>query len=300
MSYDKLPVSRQEAPLVRVDPLTQYLRQAESFPILSAEEEKELFRRYKEEGDVEAAKKLVSSHLRLVIKIAREYRSAYYNVLDLIQEGNIGLLTAVKKYDPDKGARLGHYATWWIRSYILKYILDNFRLIKLGTTKAQRRLFYNLIEEKRRIESMGFKPDSQLLSERFGVTINEIEEMNKRLSLPEASLETPLGHDHDSSTIQDFIADNDVPIDEMLANNQMSDLFAEKFREFSKTLKPRELKIFQERLLAEVPRTLQNIAEEYGITKERARQIEARIIDKLQAHFKDEGFTVEDIRDSRK
>ena len=139
-----LPAKRREAALVKLDPLSQFMRKAEAFPILTKEEEEELFKRYKEEGDVEAARKLVSSHLRLVIKLAMEYRNAYYNLLDLIQEGNVGLMLAVRKFDREKGSRLSSYATWWIRSFILKYILDNFRLIKIGTTKAQKKLFYIL------------------------------------------------------------------------------------------------------------------------------------------------------------
>lgn len=296
--HNNLPAKRaDDASLVRLDPLSQFMQQAKSFPMLTPEEEKDLFRLYQEGGDFEAARKLVSSHLRLVIKIAMEYRNAYYNLLDLIQEGNVGLMVAVKKFDKDKGARLSSYAIWWIRSYILKYILDNFRLIKVGTTKAQRRLFYNLIEEKRKIEAQGFKPDNRLLSERFGVTVKEVEEMGKRLALPEYSLQSPVSrHEPESSTLQDFIKDDDIPVDEKLAKEEMTDIFAERFSEFAETLKPRDLKIFEERLVAEVPRTLQNIADEYGISKERARQLEARIIEKLKKYFEKSGIAVEDIR----
>ena len=138
------------------DPLTHYMQQVSAYPMVSVDEERELARRYHEEGDVEAAKKLVAAHLRLVVKIAMEYRNAFNKVLDLIQEGDIGLTKAVSHFNPDKGARLAHYASWWIRSYILKYILDNFRLIKIGTTKAQKKLFYNLIREKEKIEAMGY------------------------------------------------------------------------------------------------------------------------------------------------
>jgi len=292
----KLPAKRKDASLVKIDPLSQFMRKAEAFPMLTPKEEKNLFKLYQETGDLEAARQLVSSHLRLVIKIAMEYRNAYYNLLDLIQEGNVGLMTAVKKFDAEKGARLSSYATWWIRSYILKYILDNFRLIKIGTTKAQRKLFYNLVEEKRKIEAQGFKADNRLLSERFGVTVKEIEEMNKRLSLPEYSLEAPVKHEPESATLQDFIADNDVPIDEKIANDEMTDIFADKFKVFAEGLKDRELKIFEERLLAEVPRTLQSIADEYGISKERTRQIESRIVEKLKHYFEESGIAIEDIR----
>ena len=295
----KLPaIRRSDTSLVRMDPLTQFLRKAESFPILTREEEIELFRKFQEEGDLDAARQLVSSHLKLVIKIAMDYRKAYYNLLDLIQEGNVGLMVAVKKFDPDKGARLSTYASWWIKSYILKYILDNFRLIKIGTTKAQRKLFYNLVEEKRRIEAMGFKPDNKYLSDKFNVSVQEIEEMNKRLSLPESSLDAPVSREPESATLQDFISDDDVPIDEKLAKKELTDVFHEKFKEFASNLNERELKILEERLLAEIPRTLQNLADEYGITKERARQIESRIIDKLKKYFKDSGIAIEDIRES--
>lgn len=273
--------------LVPVDPLRAYLAEVARYPLLSEQEERELAERYHKYGDLEAAKKLVTSHLRLVVKIAMEYKNAYHNVLDLIGEGNVGLMYAVKKFDPDKGSRLGHYATWWIRSFILKYILDNFRLIRLGTTKTQRKLFYNLMQEKQKIEQMGYYADSRLLASKLGVDVSEIEEMSGRLTQPELALEAPVSEEPKSAILEDFIADDDVPIDEKLSKRQMSDIFKEKLAAFAKTLKPREQKILYERLLSEVPLTLQEIADEYGISKERARQIEARIIDKLKNCFKD-------------
>lgn len=275
--------------LVRLDPLQQFLAEVQRFPLLTDEEERRFALQYRETGDVEAARRLVTSHLRLVVKIAMEYRSAYFNLLDLIQEGNIGLMTAVKKFDPDKGARLSYYASWWIRSYILKYILENFRLIKLGTTKAQRRLFYRLVQEKQKIESMGgFTPDAQFLAGRLGVTAREVEEMTQRTgSSAEVSLDAPIGHASKSATLMDFIADNDVPMDEKLAQHQLRDVFHEKLQAFVTTLKPRDRKIFEERLLSEVPRTLQDIADEYGISKERARQLEARIVSRLRDYVQD-------------
>jgi len=273
--------------LVPLDPLRAYLAEVQKYPLLTEEEEKELVRRFHEQGDVEAAKSLVTSHLRLVVKIAMEYKSAYHNVLDLIGEGNVGLMYAVRKFDPDKGARLGYYATWWIRSYILKYILDNFRLIKIGTTKTQRKLFYNLMQEKQKIENMGYYADSRLLSSKLGVDTSEIDEMSMRLTQPELALEAPVSGESKSAVLEDFIADDDIPIDEKISNKQMHDIFREKLAEFSKKLNVRELKILKERLLSEVPLTLQEIADEYGISKERARQIETRIMDKLKAYIKD-------------
>src|SRR3989338_3301771 len=189
--------------LTTVDPLSRYLQEVGKYPLLTAEEERKLAIAYREKGDKEAARKLVSSHLRLVVKIAMEYRSAYANVLDLIQEGSVGLLHAVKKFDPEKGARLAHYASLWIRSYILKFILDNFRLIKIGTTKDQKKLFYNLMREKRNIEAMGMTPDKHLLSERLDVSEAAVEEMGQRLTQPEYALEAPVGSGE--AILKDFI-----------------------------------------------------------------------------------------------
>jgi RNA polymerase sigma-32 factor len=281
--------------IVPLDPLTRYLKEVESYPVLTLEEEKELAKRYHELGDVEAAKKLVLTHLKLVVRIAMEYRSAYHNVLDLIQEGNIGLLQAVKHYDPDKGARLAHYASWWIKSYILKYILDNFRLIRVGTTKTQRKLFYNLMREKEKIEAMGYKATPAVLSKKLGVKEEEVVEMQRRLMQPEYALEAPAGARGGSheAILKDFIADDGAPLDEKIAREQTKDILNERLEEFSRTLNKRELKIFRDRLLAELPVTLQDIADEYGITKERVRQIEERIITRLKAFFKEKGIEVE-------
>src|SRR5262245_27883022 len=186
---------RSDVGLVPVDPLARYLQKVNQYPLLSDEEERELIERVQKNHDVEAAKKLVTSHLRLVVKIAMEYRSAFQNLLDLIQEGNVGLLRAVKSFDPAKGARLSYYASWWIRSYILKYILDNFRLIKIGTTQAQRKLFFNLMKEKEKLESLGFKPHAKLLAERLDVKEQEVDEMSQRLSQAELSVDTPVGEE---------------------------------------------------------------------------------------------------------
>jgi RNA polymerase sigma-32 factor len=284
--------------IVPIDPLQRYLQEVQTYPVLSLEEERELAHKYHEFGDIEAAKKLVVTHLRLVVKIAMEYRGAYQNILDLIQEGNIGLLKAVKHYETEKGARLAHYATWWIKSYILKYILDNFRLIKIGTTKTQRKLFYNLMQEKQKIEAMGYSATPEVLSKRLGVEEKDIVEMHKRLTQPEYALEAPAGArgEGHEAILQDFIADDTISIDEKIAQDQTKDILNEKLTEFSETLNERELKIFKDRLLAELPVTLQEIADEYGITKERVRQIEERIIARLKTFFKEKGVEVEALQ----
>jgi RNA polymerase sigma-32 factor len=279
--------------LSTVDPLRLYMQEVQAYPLVSAEEERELARRFHEERDVEAAKVLVAAHLRLVVKIALEYRSAFQNVLDLIQEGNVGLLQAVRHFDPDKGARLAHYASWWIRSYILKFILDNFRLIKIGTTKAQRKLFYNLMREKEKIESMGYYATPVELARRLHVPEAQVEEMEQRLSTPELALQAPVGSGEGSAILQDFLPVDEVPPDEQVAAGETQDLLKQKFEEFALSLNPRDRKILQERLLSELPKTLQEIAEEYGITKERVRQLEARIIERLKEFFRKSGVEVE-------
>jgi RNA polymerase sigma-32 factor len=277
---------RKKDSLVTVDPLQRYLQEINRYPLLSREEEDELVKRFREQEDIEAAKKLVTANLRLVVKIAMEYRSAYHNLLDLIQEGNIGLMKAVSKYDPDKGTRLSYYASWWIRAYILKYILDNFRLVKLGTTQVQRKLFYNLMKEKKKIEVMGYYPERRLLAESLGVKEKEVDEMSLRLGSSEFSFDQP--EDQYSGSIQvEFLKNHDVPLDEQLSDAEFKDILSEKFEEFSRSLDERELSIFKERLLAEVPLTLQEIADRYGISKEWARQLEDRIIKKLRTFLQD-------------
>ncbi len=291
--------SSADARLAVVDPLTRYMQEIQSYPMLTLEEEKELANRFHNEGDIEAARKLVTTHLRLVARIAMEYKNAYQNLLDLIQEGNVGLLQAVRHFEPDRGARLGTYAAWWIRSYILKYILDNFRLIKIGTTKEQKKLFYNLMGEKQRIEAMGFEASPLELSKSLGVGESAVVEMEQRLRTPERSLESPIRHSGDAGSpalLQDFLPLNENPVDDRMAKSQTEDILQRKFREFADGLKEREKQIFEERLLAELPLTLQEIADQYGITKERVRQIEVRLIEKLKEFFRESGIEAESLR----
>ena len=295
MNYHKstTPTVFRKKPLEHVDPLKRYIQEASKYPFLSPLEEKELAKKYYETGDREAAKRLVTAHLRLVVKIAREYHYAYGNLLDLIQEGNLGLMRAVRKFDPEKGARLASYAAWWIRSYILKYILDNFRLIKIGTTQAQRRIFFNLMKEKERIEKMGFVPDTHQLAAALKVKPEEVEEMEGRLAKSDLSLDAPVGDDGERRHI-DFLEAPGVSLDETLDQDKFKTLLDQKLKAFAHTLNAREQKIFQERLVAEVPKTLQSIGDEYGISRERARQIEERIKSKLKNYFEAEGLNVQE------
>src|SRR3989344_8886253 len=188
-----LPVLKQSTSLKVQDPLTLYLKEISRHKLLTIEEERELTAELLRTGDIEVAKKLVLANLRLVVKIALEYKSAYKNIMDLIQEGNIGLMKAVSKYDPSKGAKLSYYASWWIRSYILKYVLDNFRLVKIGTTQAQKKLFYHLMREKERLEAQGLEAGPKLLADKLHVREQDVQEMGLRLSSQggEVSIDQP-------------------------------------------------------------------------------------------------------------
>ena len=273
-----------------LDSLTHYIKQINQYELLSPDQEKALANALSETGDIEVAKKLVLANLRLVVKIAMEYRSAYSNVMDLIQEGNIGLMKAVSKYDISKGAKLSYYASWWIRSYILKFILENFRLVKIGTTNEQKKLFYNLLKEKDRLVSMGVDPDNKTISENLGVSEKSVEIMAKRLSSSgsEVSLDKPLGGDESESsqTFQDVLDDGtQEDIDDSLAHIQGLEILGDHLGDFIESLKPRDRDIFTKRLLNDTPPSLQSIADEYGVSRERIRQIEQRLLESLKVYM---------------
>jgi len=271
------------------DSLTQYIKDISKYKLLSKEEEEELIAQLQETGDIEAAKKLVVSNLRLVVKIAMEYKTAYKNVMDLIQEGNIGLMKAVSKYNPEKGAKLSYYASWWIKSYILKFILDNFRLIKIGTTAEQKKLFYNLMREKDRLKNQGIEPGVKLISENLGVSEKAVKEMDFRLgaSGAEVSIDTPVSDDSNSSSFSDFLSSDTPDIDETLSHLESLDILQDHLKDFVKDLKERDRDIFKKRLLSEVPPSLQSIADDYGVSRERIRQIEERLLNKLKVYMSD-------------
>lgn len=270
------------------DPLRRYMNEVKRYPLLTPEQELQLAQKMLD-GDLNAAKALVSANLRLVVKIAFEYRTLYTNVLDLIQEGNIGLMKAVSKFDPTRGAKLSYYASWWIRSYILKYLLDNFRLVKVGTTQAQKKLFYHLMREKQRIEAQGLLAAPKLLADRLNVKEQEVVEMEQRLSSrgAELPLDAPVNAGDESKTsFIDLLGDESESIDNQLSRAQWIQLIREKLPAFEKTLGEKEAQVLQERILTDEPKTLQDIANTYGISRERVRQIEAKLIEKLRDHLK--------------
>jgi RNA polymerase sigma-32 factor len=276
--------------LARLDPLQLYIQDIRRYPLLSREDEHDLAKKFVETGDVEAARRLVTANLRLVVKIAHEYRRAHRNLLDLIQEGNVGLVQAVKKYDPYRGVKLSSYAAWWIRAYMLKFILNNWRLVKIGTTQAQRKLFFNLKKEKDKLEQAGFDSSSAALAEALNVPEREVIDMEKRLGQGEMSLDAPIGKDDDGgrSHLDMLESAGDTRPDVRAEGDEFRVLLRQKLEAFSKSLRGRELTIFQERLLTDEPKTLQEIGEVYGISRERARQLEKRLTDKLKKYLQAE------------
>lgn len=274
--------------LSRRDPLGAYMRDVQRYPLLSKDEEHELAVQYFEQGDVEAAKRLVTSNLRLVVKIAYDYRQAYKNILDLVQEGNIGLMQAVKKYDPYKGVKLSSYAAWWIRAYILRYILNNHRLVKVGTTQAQRKLFFNLQKEKARLSAMGIEPTSELIAERLNVPEKDVVSMDMRLAAGDASLDAPVGTTEGRSIARvELLPSGGEGVDDVLAEAELGDQFTTKIQEFGKTLEGKERTIFEERLVSEEPKTLQALGDDFGVSRERVRQIEKRLLKKLKEYLRE-------------
>ena len=272
---------------VKYDALQRYLMEINKFPLLSREEEIELAIRYREKEDVDAAYKLVTSNLRLVVKIALEfYHHWMISLLDLIQEGNIGLMQAIKKFDPYRGVKLSHYASYWIRAYILKFIMDNWKLVKIGTTQTQRKLFFNLQKEKKRLEAQGFDPAPKRLAEAFSTTEGKVIEMEQRLGDWEPSLDQVVGDDW-KETRGDFISDDKELFDKKMARSERQELFNEKLNEFKKSLDDKELEILEKRLLSEHPRTLQAIGAKYGVTKERVRQLEERLKNKIRTYIEE-------------
>jgi RNA polymerase sigma-32 factor len=270
----------------RVAALSSYLAQLRRYRIMSREEEHEVAVRFHETRDSKLAERLVTANLRLVLKIALEYRGARRQLADVVQEGNLGLLHAVEKYDPHRGVKLGSYAAWWIRAYILKFILANARLVKLGTTQAQRRLFFGLRRARARLEGgTGVKVETSQLAASLSVTEQEVEEMERRMSTTEASLDRPAHHDDDRSLGDCLTSEGAGPEAQWEATELRAVVGAEVER-FARRLKGRDRVIFNLRLLAEEPKTLAEIAEEYDISRERVRQIEQRLKDGLRARLR--------------
>jgi RNA polymerase sigma-32 factor len=282
--FSKIPPLEKPAgdALAPYDPLRRYLQEISQSPILSAEEEREAAIRYREHGDKEAAWKLVVSNLRLVVKIALEHHRYWTtNLLDLIQEGNVGLMQAVTRFDPYRGVRFTTYSSFWIRAYILKFIMDNWSLVRIGTTQAQRKLFFDLKKEKERLERMGFDPVPKLVAERLNVKENDVISMDQRMVGADISLDAQVGGDS-RTTYGDLLPAGIPSHDERLGDKELRALFAEKLGEFRLSLDGRNREIFEKRMMAERPLTLREIGQKYNISPERVRQIEEEILDKAR------------------
>ena len=268
--------------------LTAYMSQLRHHAPITREEEHELAVRWTEEGDVDAAKQLVLSNLRLVVKIAMEYRRAWTNTLDLIQEGNVGLMEAVQRFDPYQGVKLSSYAVYWIRAYILKYILDNMRSVRLGTTRASRKLFFRLNKEKRELERQGYEVEPRLLAERLEVSEDDVIDMEARLSRPDVSFDAPLRSDEaDGKTFGDRMVAPGISSEATVGASELRTVFLEKIADFAESLPERDRQILDERILAEEPRTLADLGEEFAVSRERVRQLEAKLVKRLRAYMEE-------------
>ena len=265
--------------------LTRYLEEIRRFPMLEPQDEFILAKRWREHGDRDAAHKLVTSHLRLVAKIAMGYRGYGLPISEVISEGNVGLMQAVKRFEPDKGFRLATYAMWWIKAAIQEYILRSWSLVKMGTTANQKKLFFNLRKAKSKISALeegDLRPDQvQLIAKRLGVTEQDVVDMNRRLG-GDVSLNAPIREDGDSGEWQDWLVDDASDQEERLAESEESGNRRKALGEALSVLNERERRIFEARRLADDPITLVELAEEFGVSRERVRQIEVSAFKKVQ------------------
>ena len=270
--------------------LTAYLQALRQHPVLSREEEHELAVLYVQTQELTPARKLITANLRLVVKIAQEYRRAHRNLLDLIQEGNLGLIQAVQRYDPFRGVKLSTYAAWWIRAYILKFILANWRIVRIGTTQAQRRLFFNLRRERERMEKMGVEGDPRHLAAALDVSEKDVVDMERRLASSETSLDAPARSESLSGRTQgDLVSAGPAARPDLqVENGEFQELLRMKLEIFGASLQDRELNIFRRRLLADQPETLEQLGADHGVSRERARQIEERLKKKLRSFLETE------------
>lgn len=266
-----------------MDIVQRYLADVRRYEVLSREEERTLALRFKETEDPNAERMLVNSNLRLVVKIAMEYRAGRGSMLDLIQEGNVGLMHAVRKYDPEKNVRLASYAQWWIRAYVLKYLMDNHKMIRIGTTQAQRKLFYNLKKDTSRLERQGLVPTVAMLARSLRVREREVIEMQARLSGAESSLDAPI-RDEENGTLGDLLEDNAEAVDDLVERSETATHLRECLNTFAKTLEGRDVELWNRRMVADNPYTLQQMGDLFGVSRERARQLEKRIATRLEAY----------------
>jgi RNA polymerase sigma-32 factor len=268
------------------DLLGMYFHDIHRFVLLTREEEKVLAVRVREKNDRTAAYRLTVSNLRLVVKIAIGFHQYWSkSLLDLIQEGNVGLVHAVRKFDPYRGIKFSYYAAFWIKAYILKFMMTNFKLVRIGTNQDQRKLFYNLAKERKKLMAQGYDPEPKLLAERLDVKVWNVVEMSQRLRGFDLSLNTPVSEDS-RETYGDLLRDKGEEIDERLSTDQLKQILRKNLDVYRKHLSERDLDIFDNRIIAEEPLTLQQLADRYHISRERVRQLQERIIKDATAWLK--------------
>jgi RNA polymerase sigma-32 factor len=279
--------------LAIADPMAIYLAEIRKYPLLSPEDEKIWAHKYFDTKDPKAAEMLVTSNLRFVVKIAAEYSKFGAKMIDLVQEGNVGLMHAVREYNPYKGARLITYAVWWIRGYIQEFLMRQYSLVRMGTTQNQRKLFYQLQKEKQKLEALGRDAGIKLLSSKLGISEEEVDSMEQRMSRRDVSLDQPLDSES-SGTFMDVQSDaNASTADELLEHDEELKILKGRLESVRHRLNDKELFILENRILSESPLTLQEVGDKFGITRERARQIENRVMEKLKKSYS-EADTIED------
>ena len=288
MNFPLVTIPEETLPSQANTSLERYMGEISQYEILTREEMDDLAMRVHERNDRSAAYRLISANLRLVVKVTKDFQKFWMqNFMDLVQEGNIGLIKATKKYDPYKGVKFSYYATYWIRAYILKFLMNNWRLVKLGTTQAQRKLFFSLNKEKKLLESQGFEAEPDLLAKRLKVKRSEVVEMSNRMIHNEISLESPVGQESDEEQIG-FIPAREPSIEDSLCLKDMKT----KLHDFLKTMQGRhndkERMILEKRLLTDDPLTLQTISEMFGVSRERIRQVEASLLKKIRKHIEND------------
>lgn len=272
----------EETGLTSADPVARYLAEIGRYPLLSREQEQALAIRYRETGDPTAAEQLVTSNLRFVVKVAAEYSKFGARLIDLVQEGNVGLMHAVKEFNPYKGVRLITYAVWWIRGYIQEYLMRQYSMVRIGTTANQRKLFYQLQREREKLERLGLEQGIAQISGKLGVSQEEVAEMQGRLSGRDVSLDAPLTEDGSSRRIDLQTVEDPTHLDEELGNREQLRMLIDRIEELRPKLNERELFLLDARILSDEPMTLQEIGDKYGTTREAVRQMEARLMEKIR------------------
>jgi len=284
-----VPVEREHEGIVlsEMDLLKRYLKEIAKYPLLTREEEERLTKLYYETKDPAIASQIVTANLRLVVKIALDFQKAWMqNFLDLVQEGSYGLMQAVKKFDPYKGVKFSYYASFWIKAYILKFIMDNWRLVKIGTTQAQRKLFYNLHKEKNRLQALGFEPVPKLISERLEVSEKDVVDMEQRMGSWEISFDAPITSDSEDTQLSFLPSPEPLP-DVAISQREISEQLNKHLQEFLESLDEKERFIFENRLLSEKSNTLQELGERFGVSRERIRQIETKLKKRFKAFLEE-------------